>query len=82
MTKVDEIMYLAFAFANAVHESGMFGSNDNLKCEELAETKLQTAIESLAEDAEQWRTYKARKDAVMAAGMGRNALRKEQGEES
>lgn len=43
---------------------------------------LRKAVKSLAEDAEQWRTYKARRDAVIAAGMGRNALRREQGEAS
>lgn len=37
-----------------------------------------TEIESLREDAEKWRTYKARKDAVIAAGMGRNPLRQKQ----
>jgi len=48
---VDEIMELAVAFANAVHQSGMFGSNDNLEREEQAETKLKAAIELLAKDA-------------------------------
>ncbi len=37
--------------------------------------KLKTAIEELVADAEKWRAYKARKDAVIAAGMGRNPLR-------
>ena len=36
---------------------------------------LRTAIEELAADAEKWRAYKTRKDAVIAAGMGRNPLR-------
>lgn len=31
--------------------------------------------EALAADATKWREYKARKDAVIAAGMGRNPLR-------
>ena len=31
--------------------------------------------DALALDAESWRKYKARKDAVIAAGMGRNPLR-------
>lgn len=34
-------------------------------------------VEALMADAEQWRAYKARKDAVINAGMGRNPLRKE-----
>ena len=45
-------------------------------------TRMSTALEeaqgtivSLKTDAEQWRAYKARKDAVLAAGMGRNPLR-------
>lgn len=50
MTKVGEIMELAIAFANAVHESGMFGSNDNLEREEQAETKLKAAIELLVKE--------------------------------
>lgn len=32
-------------------------------------------VEVLRADAESWRKYKARKDAVIAAGMGRNPLR-------
>lgn len=36
---------------------------------------LRTAIEELHGDATKWREYKARKDAVIAAGMGRNPLR-------
>ena len=32
-------------------------------------------VEALRADAESWRKYKARKDAVIAAGMGRNPLR-------
>ena len=34
-------------------------------------------IYALRADAESWRKYKARKDAVIAAGMGRNPLRTE-----
>ena len=34
-------------------------------------------VEALLADAESWRKYKARKDAVIAAGMGRNPLRTE-----
>ena len=36
---------------------------------------LASQVEALTADAEQWRAYKARKDAVIAAGMGRNPLR-------
>lgn len=36
-----------------------------------------TEIEALRADAESWRKYKARKDAVIAAGMGRNPLRED-----
>lgn len=32
-------------------------------------------LEKLRVDAKRWRDYKARKDAVIAAGMGRNPLR-------
>lgn len=35
-------------------------------------------IEALKADAEQWRKYKARKEAVLAAGMGRSPLRQKQ----
>ncbi len=42
--------------------------------------ELRKAVKSLEKDAEQWRAYKARRDAVIAAGMGRNALRREQGD--
>ena len=38
---------------------------------------VKSAIEELATDAEQWRKYRTRKDAVIAAGMGRNPLREE-----
>jgi len=72
-TKVDEIMELARQ------------SNDQyLSVIEQVEYErdLRTAIGELVKDAEQWQAYKARRDAVMAAGMGRNALRREQGEES
>jgi len=41
-----------------------------------AHKALQSAIEGLVRDAESWRAYKARKDAVIAAGMGRNPMRK------
>ena len=40
-----------------------------------AKEALRTAIEELHGDATKWREYKARKDAVIAAGMGRNPLR-------
>ena len=43
---------------------------------------LRKAVKSLAKDAEQWQAYKARKDAVIAAGMGRNTMRKTPGEAS
>ena len=33
--------------------------------------------EALRADAESWRKYKARKDAVIAAGMGRNPFRED-----
>ena len=37
--------------------------------------RLTAEVERLRADAESWRKYKARKDAVIAAGMGRNPLR-------
>jgi hypothetical protein len=36
---------------------------------------LRQELEDVKADAEKWRNYKARKDAVIAAGMGRNPLR-------
>ena len=36
---------------------------------------LKVVVEELHRDAAKWREYKARKDAVIAAGMGRNPLR-------
>ncbi len=40
-----------------------------------ATKNLRTAIEELHRDASKWLEYKARKDAVIAAGMGRNPMR-------
>lgn len=34
-------------------------------------------VEALRADAESWRKHKARKDAVIAAGMGRNPFRED-----
>lgn len=44
---------------------------------DASDTKLRAEIEALRADAESWRKYKARKDAVIAAGMGCNPLRTE-----
>ena len=38
---------------------------------------LADQLEALTADAENWRAYKARKDAVIAAGMGKNPLRQD-----
>lgn len=40
-------------------------------------SKVKDERDAFKADAEQWRAYKSRKDAVIAAGMGRNPLRKE-----
>ena len=40
-----------------------------------ARAKVVAALEQLEKDAESWRKYKARKDAAIAAGMGRSPLR-------
>ena len=76
MTKVDEIMELATILGYSRYLAGAGKSSR----EDVQDNycNLRTAIESLAKDAKQWQAYKARKDAVIAAGMGRNALRKEQ----
>jgi hypothetical protein len=40
--------------------------------------EVERVLEEVCADAKQWRKYKARKDAVIAAGMGRNPLRGEE----
>ncbi len=55
------------------------GHGDNLEML-LAEIgyqieSLRAENEALRQDAEKWRAYKGRKDAVLAAGLGRNPLR-------
>ena len=44
-------------------------------CKERDDLKVELAAAQA--DAELWRKYKARKDAVISAGMGRNPLRQE-----
>jgi hypothetical protein len=40
-------------------------------------TELEAQVAALSKDAARWRDYKTRKDAVIAAGMAKNALRKD-----
>lgn len=47
-----------------------------MECDE-ARAALSDALAEVVRDAELWRAYKSRKDAVIAAGMGRNPLRQE-----
>lgn len=88
MTKFDEIMELVEKRDTHIRAGINWIDGPVWKREEIANgfTKaneaLRTAIESLVKDAEQWRAYKTRRDAIIAAGMGRNILRKEQGEAS
>ena len=63
----DEIMKLADAYATRRIGEGIA----------KARAALLKAVEEMAADAELWRAYKARKDAALAAGFGRNTLRKE-----
>lgn len=82
MTKVDEIMELVHARDCTISYAESWDQGPAWKVSEVrkallkADSDLRTAIESLEKDAEQWRAYKARRDAVIAAGMGRNALRR------
>jgi len=65
-----EIMKLADEYAAATHEINNDASEDR--------AALRKAVEEMAADAELWRAYKARKDAALAAGLGRNPLRSEE----
>lgn len=65
MRTVEQIMELADEYAN-YSQHGVTS---------LSRTILRTAIEKLHRDASKWHEYKARKDAVIAAGMGRNPMR-------
>ena len=62
-----------YDFERSLNEKLMDGSA-KLCAENLA---LRTERDELKADAEQWRKYKARKDAAIAHGFGRNPLRRE-----
>jgi len=83
----NEIMKLADAFSYAAASANVgihiFGKTsllvkDKLEKEDEARAALRKAVEEMAADAELWRAYKARKDAALAAGLGRNPLRSEE----
>ena len=73
MKTVEQIMGLATILGDR-RSLATLGINNRDQVQD-AYKKLRTAIEELVADAEKWREYKARKDAVIAAGMGRNPLR-------
>lgn len=50
---------------------------DELKAAYAIMDNLRTKLAEVEKDAELWRKYKSRKDAVIAAGMGKNPLRQE-----
>ena len=64
---VEDIAYSEAVFAHVGRSR--YADRDKL----LAD--IRTAIEELAADAAKWREYKTRKDAVIAAGMGKKAMR-------
>ena len=72
---VNEIMVLAEKYADDVGCYYLDASEINHIDKESSRLALYSAIEELVADAEKWRAYKARKDEVIAAGMGRNPLR-------
>jgi hypothetical protein len=47
---------------------------DRIEQASKARATLAAAVQELERDAELWRMYKARKDAVIEAGMGRNPM--------
>ena len=70
MKTVEQIMGIAGTYAYLSETQDANG-----RAFDEAEVALRTAIEELAADAEKWRKDKARKDAVIAAGMGKKAMR-------
>ena len=81
MKTVEEVMDIVYEYAKDVEDiayseavfahvgKSRYADSDKL----LAD--IRTAIEELAADATQWQLYKSRKDAVIAAGMGKKAMR-------
>ena len=68
MTTLNDLMKLVYNYV-IEYPNDTFGETEH--------AALERALEAVVRDAELWRAYKARKDAAIAAGMGRNPLRQE-----
>lgn len=74
------LMELANEYAMAIHNYGCsIEDRASVAAKRLNEARAQlaAAFDLVEKDAALWRAYKARKDAVIAAGMAKNAMRDE-----